>query len=876
MNLLNSPWLAPFSLAIRNMRARMGRTLLTSVGISLGVAVVLAIQITNQSTLDSINQVFNRAAGQANLLVAPDSLLSGNGASLDEDLLARVAGIEGVEAASATLKVQSLLASDADEWKITVGVGGLASGSVLEIYGVDPETDPGLRVYTFTEGRNIAPEAYEALIPAEYAEEKNLSLGDDLVILTPDGAARLEIAGLLESEGVGLINSGSVAFIPLTVVQDLFARRGEIDEIALKVAPAIASDSDALDAFKESLNQRVGRNARVIYPAARGQLVSRMLGSYQQGLSFFSMIAIFVGTFLIYNTFSMTVVERTREIGMLRAIGMSRWHVLGLVMAEAGVLAVIGSAVGLGLGVLLARGLMAATGAFLAAGETVLSIPPGSVVQSLGVGVGVTLVAAVIPAIQAARISPLEALRAQARTGEKIRAIVWITGLVLLFVGFATVYGIPLRPSVRFSVTTIMIAGILLGATLTVPLVVNWLETTIRPVAARFYGNEGQIGASNVQRSVGRTTLTVASLIVSLAMIVGINAVATSFESDFTTWIEASLGGDLYVHSPVRMRESFGRQLESVPGVAALTPARLTVARIAARSLPANIAIEDDTVFFNAIEVESYRQVATMEFISNQGDPEANWARLAQGEAVFISSVVAENFDLAQGDTLYLQTRRGERPFHVAGVVVDFFAQGQTITGTYDDLHAWFSDRGVDRYTVSVAGGASPLAVAAEIEERYQSRENISVQTTEAFRGQINGLLQQSLSLFDVLSSIGVVIGTLGVINTLTMNVFERTREIGGLRSLGMTRRQVVRMILAEALGLGIIGALYGLAFGYVFTQVMIAEMNAANGYDLSYTFTLQPYLIGLALALGISQLSALSPARRGAALNIMEAIKHE
>ncbi|TAK13470.1 MAG: ABC transporter permease [Anaerolineae bacterium] len=875
--LFNRPFLAPFAFALRNMRQRMGRTLLTGLGIALGVAVVLSIEITNVSTLDTINTVFNLAAGEANLLVSTDNLLAGMGETLPEELVDRMAAFEEVELATPTLRVNTLLASEASEWELEIGFTGAAAGTILQLYGVDVVRDPELRVYKFTAGRLPSPDAYEAVLPADYAAEKDLALGDDLVLLVPgSGVARLEVVGLLASEGVALFNNGVVAVAPLSVVQELFNHRGEIDEVGLKIVPAIASDPDALDALKDRLEERVGRNARVIYPAARGQLVSRMLASFQAGLQLFSGIAIFVGTFLIYNTFSMTVVERTREIGMMRAIGMNRWHVLGLVMVEASILAVAGSAVGLVFGVVQARALMLVTGAFLAAGDAVITVTPQALLQSLFVGIVITLGAALFPAYQATRISPLEALRARAQTGEKVRPAVWVTGLVMLALGLANIYVIPYRASVYFNILQGSVLLILAGATLTVPLVVKALEGAARPWVRRLYGGEGALGSANVQRSVGRTTLTVAAMIVALAMIVGIGSISISFEDDFTSWINASLGGDLYVTSPVKLRQSFLGQLATVEGVEAATPARFHIVQVAARSLPPETADDDDTVYFVAIEPETYRQVSSVEFTSNQGDPEANWQALAGGDAVFLSSQLAETYNLNQGDTIWLKTRRGEKPFRVAGVIVDFFAQGQTITGTYRDLGAYFSEDGADRITVKVAEGYTIDEVSQRIKDRYGEQRNLNVQTTTSFKAQIQGLLDQSLALFDVLSLIGVVIGSLGVVNTLTMNVIERRREIGGLRSLGMTRNQIVRMVLAEAFSLGLMGALYGLGFGFVLAQVMIQSMNSMSGYDLEFVFSPTPFLVGLALAAGISQLAALAPARRGAALNIVEAIKHE
>jgi putative ABC transport system permease protein len=249
---------------------------------------------------------------------------------------------------------------------------------------------------------------------------------------------------------------------------------------------------------------------------------------------------------------------------------------------------------------------------------------------------------------------------------------------------------------------------------------------------------------------------------------------------------------------------------------------------------------------------------------------------LEQGGAVFISNVVADRYELGQGDTLYLRTRRGEQGFAIAGVVMDFTGQGFVVYSTYADLQRWFGEKGADRFTLKVAPGYRVDAVGKAIEERFQTRWNISVQTTQEFKNSILDLMNQSFRLFDVLTLIGVIIGALGVINTLTMNVLERQREIGGLRSLGMTRRQVLRMVLAEALALGVMGGIYGLSFGYVIAEVMIRGTNLMIGYDLQYLFTAQPYVVGAAIALGVAQAAAFYPARRAARVNIVEAIKYE
>jgi putative ABC transport system permease protein len=862
---------APFFLTLRNLRSRKGRTALTLLGIVLGVAVVLAIQITNQTTLDSLHQVFDRATGKASLMVVPSSQ---DGQELGKDLLVDIEKVQGIQVASPSVQVRTLLAKEASAWQIEFSMGGIASGNMFVLYGIDPKIDPQVRVYQLVSGRLPGEGKYEVVITQEYAEEKNLQLGNQLELLAPQGVARLKIVGLLSNEGVALLNNGVVGFAALSVVQELYDRGEKFDEIALVVDQAISDNPHALAKLNQDLRRRIGKLGDVVYPGGRGQVVSQMLATYQLGLSFFSFIAVFVGAFLIYNTFTMTVTERTREIGMLRALGMSRKQVLRSILSEALILSLAGSAVGLGAGILLARGLIHLIGNVVTPQQGGMSITWQALSASMGMGISVTLASAFIPGIQAARVSPLEAMRVRSHSHEKISSMFWIIGLGLMLAGYVMIYRMHWPDALIYPIGTTAAFMILLGATLTVTIVVGALEYVTRPIATWLYGNEGAIGSANVRRSVWRTTLTVASLLIALTMIISITSVSFSFEKDMSAWIDSALGGDLYVRGAIPLRESFARNLQNVPGVAVVTPIRVISVRVSQQSLPPGVT--EDTFYFNAIDPQSYRLVADMEFLANQGKDQDNWDRLSRGSALFISNITADRYNLKQGDKLSLQTRRGERDFYVAAVVLDFTGQRGVIYGTYDDLHNLFSEQGVDRFTIKVKEGYDINQVGQEIEDRYQKRRHISIQTTQAFKDSILGLVNQSFRLFDVLSIIGVVIGGMGVVNTLTMNVMERQREIGALRSLGMTRHQTTRMVLAESLALGIMGGFYGLGLGYIMAQVFILAMNLMIGYDLVYRFTPNPYIVGVFIALGVVQVSAFYPARRAARVNIVEAIKHE
>lgn len=862
---------SPLVLTLRNLTTRWVRTVLTTLGIVVGVAAMVAVNATNNSTLKSINNFFDETAGQSDLVV--ETAVSGE--SFEQNTLSDIRRFPEVLAAAPGVVGVTVAVNDAADWdqEFSAG-GGVTPGTNFWLLGRDMAADVGVHNYELVNGRLLQPgeTAYNILLVDEYAQDEEIVVGDDFAILTPNGIETFEVVGTIAKDDIASANEGVLGIAPLPVVQALFNLTGDIGQVELVIDESIANDTEALNALAARMEAQLDDDLTVKQPAARGELVTNSLQSYQQGLNFFSVVSLFVGSFLIYNAFAMTVVERTREIGMLRAVGLTRRQTMTLVLTEAAILGFIGSLAGVVAGLGLARLLVVSVSGFTGQRIEQITATPESLVQAFVVGIVVTLAAALLPALQAARISPLQALRVQGNVDEaRWVQMGWKFGPLTVLACMLMLYQVPFRPEAAFTVGSAAIFTLLLGATLCIPLVAGPLEKGIRPFVILLFGNEGRLGSSNIERSRGRTTLTVAALMVGISMVVGINGLTTSFETDIQRWVETALGGDLFVRAPLDMPGEVEQRLLGLEEVTAVTKSRFLPTRII---FPNG---DDDFAVFVAVDPATYTTVRGLQIQEGPETAEEVMSQLAAGDALLVGADVANKFNLDVGDVVQLETKRGRRPFTIAAIVIDFAAgETTTVTGSWTDLRRYFGVNDVSSFSVKLAPGASLEAVTEVIENDLGRGLNLKVESKAEFEEKIRQLSAQAFSLFDVLGLIGLVVAALGVINTMLMNVFERTRELGGLRSLGMGRAQVRRMILAEACTIGFLGAIFGVGFGAVLSDVFIIGLRSIGGFVLESAVPYVPMVYSFFIALAVAIVAAWYPAIRASQVNIIEAIKGE
>jgi putative ABC transport system permease protein len=855
-------------LTLRSFKARPFRIILSTFGIVLGVAAILAIGITNQTALNAVTNLFQETSGKANLIVTSNG---SDGKGFSDNILLRLRSYPGIDYAIPSVHVQTLLADENTSPELGLTFFGTDTAG-LTLYGVDPTLDPQAREYTLTEGKFLTDDLNgdDVVVVEDFARENELQVGKFMEIVAGTGIEKMRIVGMIAKEGAGQLNNGSFGVLPVETAQRLFYRDDELDQIDL-VVEQDQTGSQELEALRKEIQAYLGPKYAVVYPASQGRRMTDMLSNYQIGLNFMSGMALFVGAFLIFNSFQMTVVERTREFGMLRTVGMTRAQITRQVLLEASLLGVIGSLLGLGLGILLSRGLTRLMEVLLGQDLTRVAVPQGVIVTGVVVGIVVAIVASVFPAIQAGRISPLEALRARARTKEGcLIRIGWIPGLVILVVATVVLVFNPFPYDVQFRLGSMAVILLFLGGTLLIPASVGIWHWLLKPLVGLFFGRSGQLGSSNVQRSKQRTTLTVAALMVGIAMIIVVWAMTLSFKGDLDEWLKGYIGGDLFVTSSLEMGNDVWRRLESVDGVAAVAPSRY----FEIDWVPPGQSQEK--IMFRGVDPVSYSQITNFIFSEAIPDESGAMKALADGEAVFISSVIAEKYGLKAGDSVELVTHLGKKPFYIAAVVVDFYNQGLVINGSWSDMWRYFRQRDANAFLVKVKDGYSADEVSERIDDLYGKRDRLVLISNQQLLGQVSNLMTQAFRMFDILAIISMVVGFLGIANTLTMNVMERTQEIGMLRAVGMTRGQVVSMIMAEAALMGMIGGILGVVFGIVLSRILMQAMTAMSGYSLTYILPSERVIFALIIALIISQVAAFLPALRASRIRVLEAIHYE
>lgn len=835
-------------LAWRSLRARPLRTALTTIGIALGVAVLFAGLATNAAIGDAADRTAHERLGRADLRIAAFS-----GSGLAPETVAAIRQTAGVATVAPVLERRTYLGA-------TDGSSGLEPS--VTVIGVDPAAEPVLHDRPLGRGRSLTGTTEPAaLVSARLAAEDGLSVGSPLTVLGAGEPARYQVVGILAA-GDPADDAGRTVVVPLKTAQAVFDDPG-VSRVDVGLAPG----ADPAAVVRDLEARLLAEPYTVVSAADLASGLRASTSDFSALTALVAAIALFTGAFLILNTLSMTVSERVREVGLLRAAGATRGQVRRYVLTQALAVGVLGSLLGLALGAVLAVGIQAYLGTVGSVTLDGVGSPAGIAVLAVLVGVVVTLAAAVEPARRAASIPPVEALKARVETpaarGARLR---WLA-LVLVVVAVA---GLLIWPSVGGTSWTagtsraLFAYAILLVATLLIP----WFV----PALARLGGLpfrlplrvEERLARATLVRDRGRAALTIGALTVGLALVVALGGMAAAARTAAADWIHGVVPGDVLVTSirPIAADEGAVEDLRAVDGVAGVSPI-------------ATFQMAVDGTATDAAAMVGSDLAADGRLVFTSGDRAAALAALDGGGVAIVPRSVAEARGLAVGDELAVTADDGSvLSLRVAGIADRTLpgGSGEAIIVSWSDATDRLGVAGADAYAVRFAAG-SPATTVDALRAAAALRA-LEVVPLDRVQGAIDAALERIFGLLDALAIVAVIVAALGIANTLTMNVVERVREIGILRAAGMTRRQVWRSVVVEAGVVGVAGALTGIVTGLVIGAAMV--LLAGGRIDPATSVPWPTIALAAVLGIVLAMLAAAWPARLAGRISIPSAVAYE
>ena len=821
---------------------------LALVGVALGVAVVVAVDLANTSARTALELSVESLSGRATHRVL------GGPEGLEEDLYRRLRVDVGARPGAPVVELYARA----------------PEGESLHLLGVAPLAELPLRTWMAGAGElhlsRLMTEPDTALLAASTAAQLGVAAGDRLPVTVAGRRHELTVIGLLPTPAQQRAALEGLLLVDIATAQPLGGMTGRLSYIDLRLPRGAA---------RERLARRIERalpaGARLVPAGQRKAALQNLTRAFHTNLTAMSLLALLVGTFLVYNTMAFTVLRRRPLIGTLRTLGMTRREVFALVTGEALVLGLAGTAAGLLLGVALAQGLVRLVARtindlYFTLQVTELVLSPLVLGKGLLLGLGASLLAVLPPALEAARTAP-RGVMSRSLLEERVHVLApWLAGTgVALGLAAAGLLGFGAR-----GLTTGFVALFLalLGLTLMVPMAVLAIVRGLaRP--AGLAGLPGRLAVRGVGESLSRTGVAIAALMLAVATTVGVGIMVASFRTTVELWLESRLQADLYVRVPAL------RTARTEPRL----PEGTVEQALATRGV-------EDAMLFRSVKQQTPQGLLRVEAIEyagdpsrlytlRRGDPGAAWEAFRAGEAVLLSEPLAYRRGLGPGDAITLPTDRGRHELPVAGVFYDYESGPGTVLMTRALYREHWDDPALDAMGLYLAPGADLAAVEARLRERLPG--GVQIRSNRDLRELSLQVFDRTFAITEVLRLLAVLVAFVGVLSALAALALERGREHAILRTLGFTPGQVRGLILGQTALMGLLAGLLALPVGLVLAELLVHVINRrAFGWSMPVEVPPGPLLEAMALAVGAAVLAGVQPARRMARIDPGAALRGE
>jgi putative ABC transport system permease protein len=847
---------------------------LAVLGVALGVAVVVAVDLANGSALLAFDLSTEAVTGRAT-----HQVVAGPG-GLPDDAYRRL--VLAAEASSGGAAVAPVV----EDWG-TAGAGPDGKGGrTLHLLGIDPFAEAPFRPYLSALGGGGESRGREAridlagfltrpgaaLLAGQTARELGVGPGQRLRLRVEGRAVEVLVLGTIEPRDESTRRAvADILVVDIATAQELSGRIGLLSRIDLIVPPGKAGE-------------RLLARARAVLPpgaellrtAQRRESTESMTRAFRLNLTALSLLALLCGAFLIYNTITFSVVQRRTLIGTLRALGVTRGQIFGLVLSEAAIVALAGSGAGLLVGVALGRGLVqlvtqTINDLYFVLTVRDLAIPPWTLVKGMAVGVGATLLAALGPAIEATTAPPRAVLT---RSTLEARLKKALPRAALAGVGLLAVGGILLALPGGVVLAFLALFAVILGFALLAPAATVFLMRLARRPMGALFGFLGRLAAGGVVASLSRTAVAIAALVVAVSVTVGVGVMIHSFRGTVVRWLDSSLQADLYVTSPGRGGGFAGTTLDpALADRAAALPGVVRVDRIRRAEVYSSIRAEGGSLRMVAIDRDPRRRGILL----REGDPAKVWPAFQRGE-VIVSEPFARRYSVGVGSVLSLRTATGPRPFPIAGIYYDYASDQGLVMMSHAAYLAAFHDPGLTGFSVTLAPTADADAVERMLRaDLSRTTEGLTIVSNRALKKASLAIFDRTFLITSVLRLLAGLVAGIGVLSALLALELERGREFAVLRANGLTPGQVWKLVTAETGLLGLTAGLLSLPVGMALAAVMIFVVNRRSfGWTVRMETAPGVLVEAVLLALGAALLAGIYPAYRTARTSPARALREE
>ncbi len=834
------------------------QSVLMILGIMLGVAVVVSIDLANESASRAFDLSTEAIVGKTTHHIV------GGPTGIDDNVyveLRRSGAVTETAIPAAPIMSEFVVAPELEERS-------------FQMLGVDPFAEAPFRNYF---GNSAGSFSNAALVPfltkpgagllaKETADRFGLEPNDTFVVSASGREHVITLAGVLDpSDNLTRRAITDLLLVDIATAKELTGRYDSLDRIDL-----ILSSPDQLAQIENVLNSDLA-----ISPVeARTETVNQMTAAFRVNLTALSLLALVVGMFLIYNTMTFAVVQRRTLFGTLRCLGVTRREVFGMVLVEALIVGIIGSILGIILGVLMGQGAVrlvtqTINDLFFSVSVRGVQIPVASLVKGALLGVAATIMAAALPAWEAASVSPRSALVRSGLESKMQAAVVWITlaGVAFLIIGGGLLWIETRQIAVSFAGTF----AVIVGAALLAPIVTVGFMKLMAPVSYWFGGALGRMAPRDVVNSLSRTSIAVASLMVAVSVTIGVSLMVSSFRFTVVRWLDQTLQGDIYISAP----DGRANQATSAisPEVIEALGAHSDVESV---DLLRSVIVDSDVGEVSLVAVKSPPVEDDRLLLKADGGFEEVWDAMNAG-GVLVSEPFVNRTGIDKGDEITLRTAQGEMTFPVIATYYDYATPSGVISIPLDVYQELWEDDVITASALALKPGVDPDQLSETLKDELSSIQKLQIRSNRSLRLEALEVFDRTFAITGAMQVLATIVAFIGVLSALLSLQLEKQRELGILRAVGLTVRQLWSYVLLETGLLGLTAGLLALPTGFVLSLILIFIINRRSfGWTLQLMVEPQPFIQAVVVAVVAALLAGIYPARKISKMITAEAIRFE